>query len=260
MPVTITKPSSASTPKPTSGGAPTPSFIKTGDAAKQALKEHETQAALAREQAGKPWRFYIDGKNLGKDYDITFLDGDLGPDNEIIMNSWAEHFRQIAGKWTNMVCLQPEYCPNCIADDKPNMVCAFTIIDHTPYTIQNGDKKGQTVTDQRKLYVVKPTTLAQLNKIAQAKGGLRGVRLRVTRGTARSPQVGDLFLPMDGKYTEDELAEMMGKDKDGHPLNVPFEYASAAPYYSVEELKNLGVSSTSTVIGKETGPDLTKEL
>lgn len=261
MPVSIKPKAASATPtQPTTSNKPTPSFIKTGDAAKKALAEQEAAAELAREASNKPRRFYITDKNLGKDFDLTFLDGDLDGSGEIQMNTWSEHFRKIAGKWTNMVCLAPDYCPNCIADDRSTIVAAFTVVDHTPYEIQSGQRKGEVIPWQRKLYIVKQGTLAQLNKFAGMRGGLRGVRFCVTRTTAKSPQVGDMLVPYDGKYDDAELKTEFPADKDGNRQDVPFDYATAAPYFTAEELKGLGVGSATTVIGKEVGADLSSQL
>lgn len=264
MPVVINKKAAGAAPnsetkKPT-GGAGAPSFIMTGDTAKKALKEEEAKAELARDQAGKPRNFYIHKDNLGKDYDITFLDGDLDKNGEIQMNSWSEHFRQVGGKWRSFVCLQPGYCANCAADDKPTMVCAFTVVDHSEYTVQKGPNEGKTFKDQKKLFMAKRGTLAQLQKIASMRNGLRGVRITATRTTANAAQVGDMLIPLDGKYDDNELFEMLGKDDKGNRNDLPFNYAEAAPYYTAEELKNLGIGSASNIIGKEQGEDLSHKL
>jgi hypothetical protein len=236
-----------------------PSFIKTGAAAVAALQEEQAKADIAREQSSKPWRFRISQKDgVGKDYLITFLDGDLDSNGLIQMNVWAEHTMQVSGDWDNYVCLAPNFCPMCAADDRADLVQAFTVIDQNPYTVQSGQKKGMTIPWQRKLYVVKRMTLGQLQKIAQKHGGLRGLQLTVCRTTTKSPAAGDMFEAQQ-KFSDEELAEAFPKNEKGDRQDVPFVYNDVAPFYPAEKLKELGIG-TKAAVGNEPKQDLDKHL
>lgn len=264
MPVILKKPTLHTNAAGVVAQAPvasgTPSFIMTGVQAQKALAEEKARADIAREQSMRPFRFWISDKNLGKDYVITFLDGNLTKDGVIDSRVWSEHMIQVSGSWENIVCLAPEYCPVCTkADNTPRLVIAFTVVDHTPYTIQNGEKKGQVIQNTRKLYVVKRTTLAQLQKVAEKHDGLRGLQIEVSRTTAKAANVGDMFTPIQ-KYSDAELQETFGKDEKGNRLDLPFDYNKVAPRYTPQQLADMGLGSASAVIGNEPKEDLSSHL
>jgi hypothetical protein len=241
--------------------APKASFIKTGKQANEVLKEAQTQADMAQEARSKPWRFRIPQKETGKDFLITFLDGDLDPKTgELELTVWSEHTLQIGGSWTNIVCLQPDYCPVCAkSDDNPDVIACFTVVDHSEYTIQKGDKQGQVVKNQRKLYIAKRQTIGQLQKLATKNKGLRGLQVEVSRSTSKTAAVGDMFSP-NQKFDEGELKAMLGKDKDGKRLDLPFDYNEAAPMFDADKLSDMGFGTSGDIIGKKPGKDLSEEL
>lgn len=252
----------AASPKtPNVSKASAPSFMKTGAAAHAALEEANAKAKIAQEASGKAFRFFIGKAFIGQDFDITFLDGDLLEDSSLNLSTWDEHFVQSGGKWRNFVCLKPDYCPICAAGNTSALVAAFTVIDHSDYVIEKGEKKGSVVTNQKKLFMAKRQTVAVLQKIAQKNGGLRGWHFQTSRSNAQSPSVGDLFQPIQ-KYSEDDLHNLYGKDKDGNWFANPLNYAEEAPYVPREDMEKLGVGELGTVVGSnsDVGDDVSSHL
>lgn len=263
MPVILKKPAVAGTGNEkftTVAHSGQPSFIRSGHAASQALAEEQSRADIAKEARTKPFRFSIDAKkDLGKDFTITFLDGDLDANGEINKSVWPEHAIELSGRWTNLVCLQPEYCPACAHSDKFELVAGFTITDHTPYTIQKGPKQGVVLTNQRKLYVAKRTTLAQLQKIAVSTNGLRGLQLQVSRSTDRVARVGDMFIPIQ-KYDDNELKQLFPPNEKGERQDLPFNYGEAAPFFTADQMKDLGLHTAMIQSTGAAKPELMSKL
>ncbi len=247
---TITKPESS-----------TPSWLRSGAAANKAVAHAEAQAEIRREQAYKPFRFYIGSGKIGTDFPVIFLDGELDEDGAIEIHNWDEHRVPLNGKFDNFVCAKPdEICPICSQGDNPTTVTAFTIIDLTPYTIKTGDRAGQVIKNSRKLFVVKNRTLGQLRIIGKKMGGLRGLQMTANRTNPKAAIVGDLLTP-DQQWSNEELIELLGKDKNGERADLPFNYEKVAPRFTAAQLRNLGFGSGTTIIGKEaTTEDLSDKL
>lgn len=259
MPVSIAKPPGAK-PNVTPGSQTVASFMKTGAAAKAAIVEADAQAEMRREAAGKALRFYIGKKDLKKDFEITFLDGDVDAAGELCLQLWHEHVIEIGGKPNPIVCLAPDYCPACnLKDSQPAVVAGFTIVDHTPYTFSKGTRQGETEVNKRKLYVAKRASLGLLQKYAAQYGGLRGMKFVVSRSTDRTARVGDIMMPVC-KYDDNELQEMMGKDKEGHRQDLPFDYTSEAPFFPAEKMVEMGIGVAGAVVGKTPTTDLSNKL
>lgn len=237
------------------------SFIKTGAAAKAKIAQHDAEAEVAREIGAKPFRFYISKANLKKDFRITFLDGDLDVAGELEAPIWDEHSIEVGGRTRQFVCLQSTdaYCPACTTDSEKAMVAAFTIIDHSPYTYSRGPKMGETVKNQRKLYICKRNSLGMLGKYATIHKGLRGLSFDVSRSTDRSARVGDVMIAVE-KFSEQELMAIMGKDKDGNRLDLPYNYHEAAPYFTAEKMVEVGIGGAAQVVGSEPKQDLSGHL
>jgi hypothetical protein len=272
MPTLIKKPQVATSPVATGTptqpatsplGAPV-GFMKSGSAALEAVAENEAKVELARDQASRPWRFRIPEKDLGKDFLFTFLDGDLIKGTEdLYLNSTSEHNIKLAGKYQTFVCLQsmnpPQYCPICAMGENPRLVCVFTVIDHQSYQIKVGPKAGKMVTNQRRLLVVTPTSLGLFRKIAAQQKGLAGLQVSASRSSAQKASIGDMFLPTQ-KYTTQELMEMLGKDEKGVPQWLPFNYEEVMPIYTAEQMAEMGIGSSSQIIGNEPKTDFSNKL
>ena len=139
--------------------ASTPSWMKTGNAAKAEVQKEEAKAAQAKEEAGKPRRFWMPNDS---ETSITFLDGELDDDGALNVPMIREHQLYLHGHYRNwFVCTQDEEpCPICEGGDKPNLIALFTVIDHSEFTAQN----GVTYKDQIRVYAVKRNSLNMLQK------------------------------------------------------------------------------------------------
>jgi len=222
---------------------PRPAFLKRGNAAHAAKREEATRAA-ARSNFGER-RFYI---KVGEAHDanedgptVTLLDGDLIQSGEekgqLDLVTFREHeIRPPGSKMPDYyICLSDtgEECPLC-AFDQYYFAAAFSIIDHRTIKTKKGD-----VVDERKLLVVKQTTMDLLTKYATQAGGLAGLQFEVSRGQdQRSPKVGDLWIPLNAheRATQDELTEAFGEKAE------PLDYEKALNFKTAAELAALGVS------------------
>lgn len=241
MPITFgTKPAA----KPSFGASPTaqssmPSWLKSGGAAHTVFEEQAAAQAAQQAARDKMWRFRL---NVNEERRILFLDGDLHPDGRLQLLSYFEHTVQVAGKWQNYVCLEKsdengDACPLCAASDDPAPVAVFTILDMTPYTIKQGERAGQTIPWQRKLYVAKSTTVKKLDMIARKNGGLRFLTMDVARLGDKEPAVGGQLIPI-GKSTPEEI--MAGLEAKPEDL-LPADYSKELPRFTAQELQKMGI-------------------
>ena len=243
-------------------------FLKTGGAAKQAVQEAEAKAEAQKAEAGKLWRFRIP-EGDDDDRRITFLDGTLDEEGTLEAPMWHEHTIQLGGKWKNVPCTSHEEpCPICANGDNAALVAGFTVIDHTPYTIQSGPNAGKTVKFSKRLFVAKRTTYAQLQKLATKQGGLVGTTWDVSRNGDKSPAVGNMF-QFEAKSSLAELKKELAAVKAEYgELVAPADFAEEITYYTRAELIQQGVkgavgggSAKSAIGGKKTtGADLDEEL
>ena len=166
-------------------------WYATGDAAdKKSSDELERQQA-AREAAtkGRLYRFWM---KVGQETHITFVDAAVASDPQGMELPFVfyEHQLKINNDWKNWFTCLGEGCPLCESGDRPALVAAYTIIDHTVWT----GKKGDVHKDERKLLMAKPAVNKMLRKAASKRGGsLRGWKCEVVRTTAESPNTGDDF-------------------------------------------------------------------
>ncbi len=245
----------ASPPKGTTSTPPkkdTPvnklNFLNTGKKAQDAIVAEEAKAAARAAEAGKMFRFWM---KPGEDRSITFLDGDLGEDGLIECANYYDHQVKVNGEWRNFVCTadadtsQP--CPICEkGDSKPQLVVLFTVIDHTPHTIQNGEKAGQVIQNTRKLFVCKMKTLKLLNKIASKKGGLTGWTFDVSRTGDKEPNVGNNFTP-DKHW--DDMEAFAGEYELTEEQVQPADYNDEITALTPEELIKMGVGKSFSGVG-----------
>ena len=232
------KTTSASPPPPT--GSPGKfSWMKTGDAAKQAQKNEEFKQQQAKEQANRMRRFRLKD---GQEARVTFLDGTLDNSGILEIPKWYEHDIMFNGYYRKFVCTsevdQSQPCPICTAGDKPDLVGALTVVNHTPYIIQNGDNAGKTIVNRRELFVGKLGTIAALSKIALKRGGTRGLTMDISRTGDKKPNVGDVFDVVD--QVKDWNAFRQKYDLKPDDI-APAEYEKENPFLPVEELVALGV-------------------
>jgi hypothetical protein len=177
-------------------------WLKSGAAAKQAMAHEEAKAEERKAEYGKMWRFFM---KSGDDTQITFLDGGLDDEGNIDCVVFNEHLITVDGEKRHFVCTantndEQQYdenappCPICEKGDKPSFVGLLTILDHTAHKIKNGPNAGKIISNTRKLFVAKRTTLKYLAKLAAKHGNkLAGCTYDVSRSDDKKPAVGDLF-------------------------------------------------------------------
>lgn len=257
------KPAAATTPKtiaaPSGAGL---SYLKRGNAARQALEHAEAQAELRKQEAGRLWRFWV---AEGKEKRITFLDGDLDEAGMLDIPLYDEHAIRVNGSIEYFVCTaetdQTQPCPLCEAGDRPSLVGAMTIIDHSEHKVQKGPNAGKLIKNTRKLFVAKRNTIQILASLAAKRGGsLAGCTFDAMRQGDKSPNVGSQFDFVEKFESYDDIAEKYGlKLEDVQPAN----YEEEIRYRSPEELIALGlgkaVQSSSGVKKSSTG-NLSQEL
>lgn len=240
MPVNMT--GGQQTPQTPQGKVP--GFLKTGEQAQEAFKQQEQARAAAQEAFGRMWRFYIQGKELGIPFKVTFLDGVVHPTTKMLGNpSWKDHsVKNARGFFDNYVCTDhggpgAEPCPLCqnASAEKPSVVMGFTIIDHRPVTFTKGDKAGKTEPYSRKLFVAKSKTLPLLQTKASKLGGLRGVTMEIIRTSTTEAAVGNVFELVE-QYSEEELQQTFGKDA------MPADWDFELNYKTAEQLVAMGVA------------------
>jgi hypothetical protein len=272
MALTFTKPktpgqAATTSPGPThSAPAATPEvetttakvlWMKRGVDAKKAMLREDTKAEERKAEQGKLWRFYVE---QGKAGEITFLDGSLDAEGMLDIQVFYEHRVRISGDWNNFVCTaeidQTQPCPLCENGDKPAFVGVMTVIDHTLHTIKNGPNAGKTITNTRKLFVAKRTTIKLLTTLAKKRGGLAGCTFDVTRPGDKDPAVGGNF---DFSHKYSKLSEI--GDKYGLKLEEvqPANYEEEVRYRTVEELIELGAGKAQSGVGYEKGASKLKD-
>jgi len=199
-------------------------FMKKG---KEAQKEIEKQDALAAQKSSDTvFRFWLP---VGGETAITFLDGDLDEDGLLDVGMYYEHQVYMNGDWRNwFVCTADEEpCPICEGGDKPSLVGAFTVIDHSEY-----ESKGKHYKDQVRLFVAKRDTVKKLQKIATKRGGLAGCRFDVSRTGDKSPNVGDMFDFTDKRPLSEVLEQ--------YNVDGPLDYEKHIIYRPAADLRKLG--------------------
>ena len=260
-PQKIDKASEAVSNTNSAGGSNVPAFMMTGKKAHDTMAQEEAMAKARQEEAGKLWRFYIRKEDIGEDFTVTFLDGNLDENGLLIMPTWYEHMIQLNGRWENFPCVSAnEPCPMCESGNNHALVGGFTVIDHTPYTIKKGPKEGQVIEKSKKLFIAKRTTLGQLQKIASKRGGLTGVTLEISRSTNKSASVGDMFDVIKEQTLEEVRADVVNGGYKPE-LAEPANWAEEIVYRDRAALEELGVvGSTSMVGGDAPSKDLAGQL
>lgn len=213
------------------------SFLKKG---KQARKEAVAvdEQRRARDEESKVFRFFVP---RGQERRITFLDGDLDDDNELVMTAYYEHNLYMNGRWNNFfVCTgnEDEPCPICEEGKMPSMVAVFTIIDHSEYT----DRNGKTHKDQPKLLVAKRQTQKLLEYQAAKRGGIAGITFDVARiDEDQSAAVGTSFDFVE-KNPVSKIKQKFGVDV--------YNYEDIINYRSPDDLRKMGFGKPSKIGGE----------
>lgn len=230
------------------------SWLATGAASQHLAEQEEREFQERKKGYVLPFRFFMD---RGEEAEITFIDGDLDQDGHLTPPRFFEHTINVGGKIQNYICPQktnpevPGECPICASGDRPALVAVFTIIDHRERPSQD----GQTVyRDRVKLLVAKPTAFDALALQARKNGGLGCARYKVSRIGDKASAIGDTFEFLGkedrqklrnryfrvAKATEEEIAQ--GKKPEYRVTNfVPVDYEQDFPYYTCEQLANMGI-------------------
>lgn len=218
-------------------------FLKKGAAAVHSAMEKDDAERALRFQ---PFRFWI---KKGDQTNITFLDGDLDGGLLAPGVAFQEHMiKRQGGGFDNICCTQEqEDCPICADGDRPALVFAFTILDHTEWK----DKNGKVHQHQRRLFVCKGDSFKLLQiKALKPKPmsseteplGLKYVTFGVLRIGEKSPGVGTAFDPV-AKVTLEQLCKSTGMTAEELQ---PLDYAKAITYLSADELRKIGHGKGST--------------
>lgn len=168
------------------------SWYDTGEAAEKKSEQVLEEQERNREENSKNriFRFWMPpSKDDKPDTFLTFVDDLQHPSGYPLPFVFNEHQLQINGNWKNWFTCPGDGCPLCASGDRPSLVAAFTVIDHSEWT----DKKGKVHKDELKLYMAKTKVNKILRKMMKKKGSLRGWKCEVTRATGESPSTGDGF-------------------------------------------------------------------
>jgi hypothetical protein len=227
----------------------TPSWMLRGAAKHEAQHSEEVKAAVAKASRDVMRRFKM---KAGESRQAIFLDGDLDEAGLIDGLGFYEHSMPLMGKRTNFTCLSgvPDMppCPACESGDKSALVTALTVLNISPYTIQNGPRKGVVIPFQRQLFVCKKRTLALLQFTAKSIGGLKGKQFDIARidtGDGMSPNVGTLFNPTLA-WSMEEMVEKFGEEE-----SQPADYGKEIPFLNAEQLIAMGAGKAPAGPGYE---------
>jgi hypothetical protein len=99
-------------------------------------------------------------------YEHSIMEGKKFVGTEICVKDWAT-------------------CPICAKDNNPSFVIKLSVLDITPYEIQNGERKGTIIPFTRKMITIKPRQRAKWRDIEQncikQNGTFRGCYLEMRR-------------------------------------------------------------------------------
>jgi hypothetical protein len=252
-------------------------LLKRGDAAMQTLKQEQEKAEARREAASNGvYRFWIgkDPKNKNKYamHEVVVLDDDA-------TQAPFAHEHTVPGPGNNFaearnhICVDEiDNCVLCRAREQnlgeefkhPAYNMYVTVLDLTPYVIQNGARKGQTIDATRKLMVIPQASVGTFMKIFELgkkmHGTTRGIIMNLTKTQQQDarcgiPQMMDTGMLFD-YMPDDELDEYANEEvkRDGKVIKpdgediepVDYEDALAPPDQKVlRKLYNLPASTGS---------------
>ena len=229
-------------------------FLKTGAESAKLAEKAKAEAEARKAEQGTMFNFFL--KN-GEEARITFVDGELSKEGNLMPPRYYEHSMMEQGTWGHFyVCPEKtlqetkDKCPLCESGDRPALISLFTVIDHRTY--QSRDKT-KTYVNTKKLLKAKPPTFEILNKLAQKRGGLAGVTFDVSRSmNGKAPSVGDLFDFVEKKEI-DELKKIYLIEKVDPKTNVktketnftPADYEKEIVFRTGDELRKIGYDKPS---------------
>lgn len=212
-------------------------FKTSASAVHEAMKKDDIERATRFQ----PFRFWIE---KGAQTRITFLDGKIEGGLLVPGVAFLEHMpKRVGGKgFDNICCTQEiEDCPVCMDGDRPSLVFAFTILDHTEWK----DKDGKLHEHQKRLFVCKGDTfkMLQMKAIKPTPGsavegpmGLQYVTFDVGRIGEKSAGVGTMF-DFAAKTSAETIAKACAlKLEDVGPL----DYEKVITYLAADELRKIG--------------------
>ena len=105
-------------------------------------------------------------------------------------------------------------CPACRVDDREGTyVMYLSVLDLEPYTIQKGKNRGKTVKFSRRLFVVKSRQQSIFTRKYDAKGSLRGYKLKLYRDGDKDSVIGNV-IEFLGRVSEEKLTKYKNKWRD----------------------------------------------
>lgn len=121
-------------------------------------------------------------------------------------------------------------CPACHVDDKEGAyVMYLTVLDLEPYTIKNGKNRGKTVEFSRRLFVVKSRQQNTFTRKYDAKGSLRGFKLKLYRDGDKDSVIGN-EIEFVGRISEEKLARYKSTYKDRKGKTVTEDLSEVLDY------------------------------
>lgn len=229
----------ATAPKTTAKKAPPPSgkgLMSTNKFYKK-VEQKEAEAEARKAEQDTLWPFSCPE---GEERSITFLDGDLDEHGRLEVYGADIHRMKLNGYWKTFLCTMEEedVCPACNAGEKPQLRGYLTVLNHTPYTIQSGPKKGEVLKHEKQLFAAPVKIITMLTTMAKKRGGsLRGCRFDVQRTGDKEPGVGNVF-DFQEKLSMDEVMKKYKLDAD---RVTPADYTKEIIYRDVETLVKMGV-------------------
>lgn len=229
-----------------------PVFLKTGKTAKKLIRKEKEKAdqRKAARDANKVMRFFV---KPGTERRITFLDGGLDEDGDIIDTCYYEHGinNQSLG-YPKFVCTagytdgdEDGSCPLCDSENQSYFATVFTVLDHTEWTDREGKDHEGTIM----LFVAKPQTAEKLRKKGKKFGGLKGATFDVSRTDKKSAAVGDDF-----DYIETNKLKVIAEAFPTLKVKA-LNYSEILPYVPASVLIKMGYGIKSVSVGGEESAD-----
>ena len=247
--------SQPSEPPKTSGSNPVPqnqsgaSFLMTGSQQQTAMEQVRAQQELRAKLRSDAMEFWLEPGQFAK---VVFLDGDLesGKDHVFATPMVNTHLMQFGQSFSRIICNKHTE-GNCVvcdgANEEPQALQLFTVINVQPYTIQRGKEKGKVVPARLMLFPATMKVRTRLLDKAKLHGGtLAGAYMQFKRNTKQDARTGD-----DMDYLEKvDLGAVMKRfpnlsrvrNQKGEFVNAPtaiLDYAKCYPVVTNAELSML---------------------
>jgi len=234
---------------------PAPWMTQGPAGAEKARKLNEERKKQAENQ--KPFRWFMKADLDGKALPLIFLDS---------AGVWIrEHaYQDERGYWNKFRTCTVEYadCPDCANGDRSYYVCFRTVIDPTPYTIQSGDRKGETVSYNKRLHAVKMMAAPRWDAFIRDHGN-GDLTLAVVEITRMNEKEGSSGLPskIRGRITREQLAKKMPKgEKSVEEWLKPYDYVSIFQPDEVVDAKPGNTVGSADAKFDDTPPDGLQDL